>query len=130
MMYHLLSQIRYSRFAPIYAGILGAIFPFSLSPYHIWPLALVCIGLFADVLYKQTTKQALVRGWSFGIGLWGVGVSWLFISIHEYLGDHFIVKYKIITVVGKINGTNNICVKCTVPCVIFAKLLPKHYVFK
>lgn len=80
----LLSKLRHSKFAPIYAGILGALLPFSLAPYHCWPLALVCIALFADLLPQQTPKQALLRGWSFGTGLWGVGVSWLFVSIHEY----------------------------------------------
>ncbi len=83
-MNNLLSKLRHSKFAPIYAGILGALLPFSLAPYHCWPLALVCIALFADLLPQQTPKQALLRGWSFGTGLWGVGVSWLFVSIHEY----------------------------------------------
>ena len=66
------------------ALILGAIFPFSLAPYHLWPIALLSIGVFADLLQQQSAKQALIRGWSFGIGLWGVGVWWLFVSIHEY----------------------------------------------
>jgi len=79
-----LNTLRNSRFAPVLALILGAIFPFSLAPYHLWPIALLSIGVFADLLQQQSAKQALIRGWSFGIGLWGVGVWWLFVSIHEY----------------------------------------------
>ena len=49
--------LRPSRFAPILAFVLGAITPFSLAPYHIWPLALVTIGLFSELLSQQTAKQ-------------------------------------------------------------------------
>ena len=71
MMTTFLNTLRNSRFAPVLALILGAIFPFSLAPYHLWPIALLSIGVFADLLQQQSAKQALIRGWSFGIGLWG-----------------------------------------------------------
>jgi apolipoprotein N-acyltransferase len=84
MITKLLSAVRQSRYAPLLALFLGAIFPLSLAPYHIWPIALVSLAWFADLLTQQTPKQALLRGWAFGTGMWGVGVSWLFVSIHEY----------------------------------------------
>lgn len=79
-----LSTLRQSRFAPVLAFVLGAITPFSLAPYHIWPLALVTIGLFSELLSQQTAKQAAWRGWCFGTGLWAAGVWWLFVSLHDY----------------------------------------------
>ena len=75
---------------------MGALLPFSLAPYHCWPLALVCIALFADLLPQQTPKQALLRGWSFGTGLWATriihtskritqGTSLLLLRLKNYL---------------------------------------------
>ncbi|MCP5173586.1 MAG: apolipoprotein N-acyltransferase [Moraxellaceae bacterium] len=84
MIKNLLNPLRQSRYAPLLCLGLGALFPFSLAPYHAWPIALISLALLADLLHQQTPKQALLRGWGFGIGLWGVGVSWLYVSIHEY----------------------------------------------
>ena len=84
MIIKLLSAVRQSRYAPLLALFLGAIFPLSLAPYHLWPIALFSVAWFADLLTQQTPKQALLRGWAFGTGMWGVGVSWLFVSIHDY----------------------------------------------
>jgi apolipoprotein N-acyltransferase len=84
MITKLLSAVRQSRYAALVAMCLGAIFPLSLAPYHLWPIALFSVAWFADLLTQQTPKQALLRGWAFGTGMWGVGVSWLFVSIHDY----------------------------------------------
>ena len=84
MIASLITSLRQSRFAPLMAFVLGAITPFSLAPYHIWPLALLTIGLFSELLSQQTPKMAAFRGWCFGTGLWATGVWWLFVSLHDY----------------------------------------------
>lgn len=63
----------------------GALFPFAFSPVSLPGLAIISIaGLF---VLLQTTKnkwQSFYHGWSYGSGLFGVGTSWIYISIHTY----------------------------------------------
>lgn len=62
----------------------GAIVPLSLSPFDIWPLSILGVALLAASLQPLTPKQALFAGWLFGVGLFGVGTSWVYVSIHTY----------------------------------------------
>ncbi|PTQ90414.1 apolipoprotein N-acyltransferase [Agitococcus lubricus] len=80
----LLIRLQNAPWAWLVALLLGAITPFSLAPYHYWFISLLTIPLFAELLTGQTTKQAVLRGWSFGFGLWASGVWWLFVSLHDY----------------------------------------------
>ncbi len=43
-------------------------------------------------------KKALLRGYLFGLGLFGVGVSWVFISVHDYGGANRLISL-LITVI-------------------------------
>lgn len=62
----------------------GAMLPFSFAPYQIWPLQFISLALFFLSLQQITPKQALWRGWWFGLGLFAAGVSWVYVSIHFY----------------------------------------------
>ncbi len=62
----------------------GALYPLGLAPLSLWPLILLSIGLFYQLLDQQTTRNALLRGWLYGLGHYGVGVSWVYVSIHYY----------------------------------------------
>jgi apolipoprotein N-acyltransferase len=70
MMTTFLNTLRNSRFAPVLALILGAIFPFSLAPYHLWPIALLSIGVFADLLQQicQTSPHTRLEFWHWFMG--------------------------------------------------------------
>lgn len=71
----------------------GALTPLSLAPFDAWPLALFTVALFATVLQwhvplsptpRLLARKFLVLGWCFGTGLFGVGASWVYVSIHDY----------------------------------------------
>ena len=66
------------------AAIAGALLPLSLAPYNFWPLGIVSTGLFAATLHSRTIKQCLWLAFVFGLGLYGVGASWVYISIHQF----------------------------------------------
>lgn len=66
------------------ALISGAIIPLSLAPFNIWPLSILGVALFVAALQPLTPKQSLFAGWLFGVGLFGVGTSWVYVSIHTY----------------------------------------------
>lgn len=61
----------------------GATTP-ALAPLDLWPLALLAIGLFYLGLRELNPRQALLRGWLYGLGLFLSGTSWVYVSIHDY----------------------------------------------
>ncbi len=62
----------------------GALLPLAFAPYHLFPVAILSPALLFATLLTLTPAQAFWRGWLFGIGMFGVGVSWIFVSIHEF----------------------------------------------
>lgn len=80
----LLARLRQHRLAPLLALLLGGLMPLTLAPWNVWPLALPCIALFSELLRDQRPRAAAWGGFCFGFGLWAVGASWLYVSIHDY----------------------------------------------
>lgn len=65
--------------------IAGAATPLGIAPLNYWPLSILALALYAYNLHQAThSKACLWHGFVFGLGYFGVGVSWVFISIHEY----------------------------------------------
>ncbi len=71
-------------FALLVAIACGALVTFSLAPYNIWPASLLSLAGFIFILDKTHPAQAFWRGWAYGLGLFGFGVSWVYVSIHEH----------------------------------------------
>lgn len=73
-----------SRTFPVWlsAFFIGALIPFGFAPFHLPGLSILGILLF--YLQLQKTKQPLRVGFAFGLGYFGVGVSWVYVSIHAY----------------------------------------------
>ena len=65
----------------------GAIGVFAFAPFYFWPAALVSlVGLFLLQAGATSKKRAALVGLSWGMGLFAAGVSWLYISLHEFGG--------------------------------------------
>jgi len=62
----------------------GAVFSFGLSPYDIWPLAILSVAALAVLLKNKSPRAGLFLGWCYGLGFFGSGVSWVYVSIHVY----------------------------------------------
>lgn len=62
----------------------GALTTLSLAPFDIWPLGLLSVGLLYLGLREPTARQAAGRGWCYGFGLFCSGVSWVYVSIHDF----------------------------------------------
>ena len=71
----------HKRLIALFAGLL---YPFGFAPYDLWPLVLVSIAVLFWLLRGQAPKQAALTGFCYGLGLFGFGVSWLYVSIHTY----------------------------------------------
>ena len=64
----------------------GSLITLSLAPYNIWPAAILSCCLYLGLLRSCSVNAAVWRGWLFGLGMFGTGVSWVFVSIHEHGG--------------------------------------------
>ncbi|ODN68104.1 apolipoprotein N-acyltransferase [Methylophaga muralis] len=66
------------------ALVAGAILPLSLSPFHFYPLAIISLLILFMSWQHVTPRQAFWRGSLFGAGMFGVGVSWVYVAIHVF----------------------------------------------
>lgn len=63
----------------------GCLLPLSFAPFHFPGLAILGLALFfATLRQAQTWQKAALSGLVFGVGYMGLGVSWIFVSIHLY----------------------------------------------
>lgn len=63
----------------------GAVLPFALAPYGFVPLMLVSAGALFWILGRtRTGVGAFWAGWWFGVGKYGIGASWIYVSIHDF----------------------------------------------
>lgn len=67
--------------AALVAGLLTTL---SAAPFHLWWLAPLAAGLVYVGLHRLTPRQAGLKGWCYGLGLFGSGASWVYVSIHDY----------------------------------------------
>jgi apolipoprotein N-acyltransferase len=71
-----------TRIACLLAAVAGGLVPLALAPFDRWPLAMAGLVTLALLVHRQTGLGALWRAFWFGIGMYGVGASWVFVSIH------------------------------------------------
>lgn len=62
----------------------GALLPLAFAPLGLFPLAPVALALLFYVWIAASPRRALWRGWLFGAGQFGVGVSWVYVAIHDF----------------------------------------------
>ncbi|MDD2892626.1 MAG: apolipoprotein N-acyltransferase [Halothiobacillaceae bacterium] len=70
--------------ARVAAIALGAVLPLAFAPFDLWwiaPLSLAGLfGLWRDARPREAWKL----GYAFGLGMFSVGVSWIFVSMHHF----------------------------------------------
>ena len=72
--------------------IAGAMAPLALAPLNLWPLAPLSVVLFWYTLnHSNHTKNAMVNGLAYGLGYFGVGVSWVFVSMVDHGDTHWLL---------------------------------------
>jgi apolipoprotein N-acyltransferase len=70
---------------PLQAAALGIAHTLAFAPWNLWWLQLLAlVALFALVLRTESPREAAWLGFAFGIGWFGTGVSWVYISMHVY----------------------------------------------
>jgi len=70
--------------ARVLALLAGLALPFAFAPTEWWVIAPVSIALLYALLQQQTPRECLNRGALFGLGYFGIGVHWVYHSLHLF----------------------------------------------
>src|SRR3990167_6486866 len=62
----------------------GALLPIAFSPLNIYGAAFILPAVLLYIWLQLSAKNAFWTGWLFGLGFFGTGTSWIYISIHQY----------------------------------------------
>jgi len=62
----------------------GAVLPFAFAPFGLFPLAYLAPAVLFLLWLEGSAARAAWRGFLFGLGMFGVGVSWVYVSLHNY----------------------------------------------
>lgn len=68
------------------APLLGAICLLAFAPFNLWFISIIMLAALLYCWHDASAKHALITGLLFGIGLFGTGISWVFISLHRFGG--------------------------------------------
>jgi apolipoprotein N-acyltransferase len=71
--------------ALLLCALAGVAHALSFAPYYLPWLALIALGVvLGSGLRAAQPRNAFVLGWAFGCGWLGLGLSWIYISLHHY----------------------------------------------
>ena len=62
----------------------GAMLPLAFSPLDLYPIAIISPLILFYSFLSANPRRAAWLGWWFGLGFFGVGVSWVFVAIHVF----------------------------------------------
>ena len=68
----------------------GMLMPLAYAPYNIFFIAILCPALLLLIWTSCSPAKAFRYGYLFGLGMFGTGVYWLYISINLFGGVNFI----------------------------------------
>ncbi|MFT4938571.1 MAG: apolipoprotein N-acyltransferase [Paraglaciecola sp.] len=66
--------------------LLGASLTFAYAPFSIWLILPIALSGYLYLLSKADSGQAFTLGFSFGLGWFGAGISWVHVSIADFGG--------------------------------------------
>lgn len=71
-------------FRILLAFSMGAFSVVGFSPFNWWPAVVLSVVGFLLVIVSSTKHRVFLLGWSYGLGLFGFGVGWIQVSIHQF----------------------------------------------
>lgn len=78
--------ITHSRYFDALSCIAGVLFTLAFAPFSRAYLSIIALALLFLSWQQVSGKRAMLRGFYFGLGSFGFGVSWVYISVHDYGG--------------------------------------------
>ena len=80
------------------ALLFGALLPFAFAPFDLWALAPLSLAGLFWLWSGVSPRAAWTLGYAFGLGMFCVGVSWIFVSMHHF-GEAIVPVAGLITLV-------------------------------
>jgi apolipoprotein N-acyltransferase len=67
--------------------VAGAACVFGFAPFYAWPVPIAAFAILFHVFdTSRSPRQAALSGFAFGLGYFLAGVSWIYVSLHEFGG--------------------------------------------
>ncbi|HQM87793.1 MAG TPA: apolipoprotein N-acyltransferase, partial [Methylotenera sp.] len=72
---------------PIYLFLLGASNVLGFAPYYLFPASVLSVAVLFYFWQKASSaKAAFWLGLQYGLGLFIIGIYWIYISLHDFGG--------------------------------------------
>lgn len=68
----------------LFLFFIGLVGPLGFAPFHLPVITLIAVAFLYGSLINSDAKQSFIQGFIFGLGYFGLGVSWVLISIHDF----------------------------------------------
>ncbi len=75
---------RANRFYLVFALLAGMILPLAFAPVSFFPLAVISPAILFYLYLNLSSGRAALAGFVFGLGFFGVGVSWIYVAFNEF----------------------------------------------
>ncbi|HHW77908.1 MAG TPA: apolipoprotein N-acyltransferase [Xanthomonadaceae bacterium] len=75
---------RYPLVVDLLILVAGVSIPLAFAPFGYWPLAILLPVVLLWGWDGATPRRAALRGGLFGLGMFGFGIYWIYISLHDY----------------------------------------------
>lgn len=72
--------------AGVTAFLAGAATVLAFAPAGLFPLAILAFAVLTHQWIAATPRRAFLSGYWFGLGMFGAGVSWIYVSMHNFGG--------------------------------------------
>jgi len=79
---HLKYLTRYAH--ELLALLAGSVLPLAFAPYSLFPIAILSPALLLISWQNASRKQAFWRGFYYGVGMFGFGIYWVYISMYQF----------------------------------------------
>ncbi|WP_158769887.1 apolipoprotein N-acyltransferase [Paraglaciecola sp. L1A13] len=96
----------------------GASLTLSYAPFSYWAVMPIALTGYLCLLYKARVDQAAKVGFSFGLGWFGAGISWVHVSIADFGG---------LPLVGSLGLMLLLCSYLSLYPMIFSKLARRYF---
>ncbi len=88
----MLLRVLSGRMGLVSAAVAGALLPLAFAPFHLAWLAVLSPALFFAVVASAERRRARQAAYLFGLGFYGVGVSWVYVSMAEFGAGGWLVS--------------------------------------
>lgn len=66
------------------ALLAGGLMPLAFAPFGLFPLAILSLAILFGLCLESSPARSFKTGLIYGLGYFGVGISWVQISIHQF----------------------------------------------